>query len=64
MVGNFLSDNSKLFKGAFLLGSFLNRGVISLNDQGLSQVNKITVPVLTVAGELDGLTRIFRIAES
>eukprot|EP00759_Apiculatamorpha_spiralis_P040858 PhF_6_TR39656/c1_g1_i1/m.58842 len=55
MLQGFLASNTSAANVQVLLGSFLNRKYNS---------NPFPIPTLTIAGELDGLCRLFRMAES
>ncbi|ESO97510.1 hypothetical protein LOTGIDRAFT_228186 [Lottia gigantea] len=54
-VGNYGKSNSKLVKGIILFASYLTKG---------NKLADYPVPVLTVSGDLDGLTRCTRIADT
>lgn len=45
------------------MGSFLERKRFSVDNDGSYKLNW-EIPTLTLAGELDGLARIFRMAEA
>jgi len=50
-------------KAMVLMGSFLERKRFTIEKNGKYSVN-IKLPTLTIAGELDGLARVFRMAEA
>ncbi|ESO97511.1 hypothetical protein LOTGIDRAFT_152602 [Lottia gigantea] len=54
-VGNYGKSNSKLVKGIILFASYLTKG---------NKLADYPIPVLTVSGDLDGLTRLTRIADT
>lgn len=45
------------------MGSFLERKRFEVRDDGSHQLNW-TIPTLTLSAELDGLARVFRMAEA
>lgn len=65
--GVFLSawaeKNQEKVKGMILMGSFLERKRFSISDDG-NYVLNWKIPTLTIAGEMDGLARIIRMAEA
>ena len=64
MIQDYLKNNSKVDSlGVVLHGGFIQRKYITLLDDGRHQVN-LALPVATIAGELDGLSRVTRMAEA
>jgi len=63
MTGLYLEKNPVNAIGAIFMGSFLERKRFELTEEGLHKLN-FNTPVLTIAGELDGLARIVRMAEA
>lgn len=63
MAQGYAPKNSNVIKGLILEGSVLLRGTRKVQTNGLTKFN-IDLPTLTLCGELDGLLRITRCAES
>lgn len=63
MTSLYLEKNPVNAIGAIFMGSFLERKRFELTEEGLHKLN-FNTPVLTIAGELDGLARIVRMAEA
>eukprot|EP00347_Sterkiella_histriomuscorum_P010783 403374937 len=63
MAQNFAPSHSNAIKGLILEGSVLLRGTRKVQTNGFTKFN-FNVPTLTLCGELDGLLRITRCAES
>ena len=64
MVQDFLKNNSDhKAAGMILHGGFIQRKYLNLRDDGKHQ-NQVNIPTLSVAGELDGLSRVSRFAEA
>ena len=63
MAQGYAPQHTDVIKGMILEGSVLLRGTRKVQADGLTKFN-IDLPTLTICGELDGLMRITRCAES
>lgn len=61
---DYAKKNKDIVEGAILMGSVLLRNQREIQEDGKTSFKDFDVPVLTLAGEKDGLLRISRAAES
>jgi len=61
-TAQYLNDHPEVAQGVVFMGTFIERKRFSLTDDGLYE-NTFKTPSLTLAGEMDGLARIVRMAE-
>jgi len=62
-LAEYLKNHPEKAIAGVLMGSFLERKRFTITDQGLFQID-MPIPILTLAGEMDGLARVFRMAEA
>jgi len=62
-LADYLKKNPEKAMAGVLMGSFLERKRFNITTEGLFQLD-MPVPILTISGEMDGVARIFRIAEA
>lgn len=63
MLAKWAESNKDKIKSIILMGSFLERKRFTISDEGEHILNW-EIPTLTIAAELDGLARVFRMAEA
>lgn len=63
MLASWAESHAEQVKGMVVMGSFLERKRFEILADGSHKLNW-SIPTLTLGAELDGLARVFRMAEA